>query len=66
MTGADAEILKTGVALYRPPWLADEEKKGRNNVRDYKFLAKYLYQYFQIFYIFIDKILSIFQNLLTR
>ena len=26
-----------------------------NNVRSYKFLAKYLYQYFQIFFIFIDK-----------
>ena len=27
--------------------------KGQNNVRNYKFLAKYFYQYFQIFSIFI-------------
>ena len=41
-------------------------KKAENNVRNYKFLAKYFYQYFKIFLIFIDKILSIFQNLLTH
>ena len=40
--------------------------KGLNNVRNYKFLAKYFYQYFQIFSIFIDKILAIFQDLLAR
>ena len=39
--------------------------KGRNNVRNFKFLANYFYQYFQIFPTFIDKILSSFQNLLT-
>ena len=40
--------------------LADKEKfrfqmvyKGQNNVRNYKFLAKYFCQYFQIFSIFI-------------
>ena len=71
--GVDAEILKRGDPLCRPPWLAGEKSFrfqmvliGRNNVRNYKFLAKYFYQYFQIFSIFIDKILSIFQNLLTR
>ena len=36
-----------------------------SNVRNYKFLEKYFYQYFQIFPIFIDKILSFFPNLLT-
>ena len=41
-------------------------KKAENDVRNYKFLAKYFYQHFQIFSIFIEKILSIFQNLLTR
>ena len=44
-------------------------QKG-HNVRNYKFLAKYLFEYFQIFSIFIlwklaDEILSIFQNLQT-
>ena len=40
--------------------LADKEKfrfqmvyKGQNNVRNYKFLAKYFCQYFQIFSIFV-------------
>ena len=28
-------------------------QKGQNNVRSYMFLAKYFYQYFQIFSIFI-------------
>ena len=28
--------------------------KGQNNVRNYKFLAKYFFQYFQIFSIFIS------------
>ena len=58
--GADPEILKSGGALYRPPWFADEEnirfqmvRKGQNNLRNYKFLAKYFYQHFQIFFIFI-------------
>ena len=57
---ADPEILKSGGALYRPPWFADEENirfqmvgKGQNNVRNYKFLSKYFYQHFQIFFIFI-------------
>ena len=52
--GADPEILKSGGALYRPPWFADEENirfqmvgKGQNNVRNYKFLSKYFYQHFQ-------------------
>ena len=34
--------------------------------QNYKFLAEYFYQYFQIFSVFTDKILSIFQNLLVR
>ena len=33
---------------------------------NYKFLAKFLDHYFQIFFIFIDKILSVFQNSLMR
>ena len=46
--------------------------KGQNNVRNYKFLAKYFHQYFQIFSNFYmqwklaDEILSIFQNLQTN
>ena len=36
-------------------------KNNRNNVRNYKFLAKYFYQYSQVFSIFIDQTLSIFQ-----
>ena len=58
--GAGPEILKRSGALCRPPWLADEEnfrfqmvEKGQNHVRNYKFLAKYFYQHFQIFSIFI-------------
>ena len=46
--------------LCRPPRLATEENfrfqmvwKGQNNVRNYKFWAKYFYQYFQFFSIFI-------------
>ena len=45
--------------------------KGWNNVRNYKFLAKYCYQSFQIFFDFYiqwklaNEILSIFQNLET-
>ena len=58
--GADPEILKREGAPYRPPWLADEENfsfqtvlKSQSNIRNYKFLAKYFYQYFQFFSIFI-------------
>ena len=54
MTGADAEILKGCGALCWPPSLGDIENfrfemiyKGQNNVRNYKFLAKYFYKYFQ-------------------
>ena len=61
-----------GRELYVGHRLAGEENfrfqtvlKGQSNVRNYKFLAKYFYHFFQIFSIFIDKILSIFQNLLT-
>ena len=57
---ADTEILKSGGAICQPPWLAYEEnfrfqmvQKGQNNFRNYKFLAKYFYQYFQMFAIFI-------------
>ena len=59
-TGADPEILKRGGVLCRPPWLADEENtrsqmvhRGQNKVRNYKCLAKYFYQCFQIFSVFI-------------
>ena len=52
--------FEKGGTLCRPPWLVDEENfsfqmvyKGQNNVRNYKFLAKYFYQYFQIFSIVI-------------
>ena len=38
-------------------------KKVQNNVRNYNFLAKCIYLYFQIFSIFIDKILLTFQNI---
>ena len=50
-------------ALYvtRHGWLA----KKMLGFRWSTFLAKYFYQYFQILSVFIDKILSIFQNLLT-
>ena len=51
--GTDPEILKKGGAPCRPPWLADVENfrfkmvsKGQNNVRNYKFLAKYFCQHF--------------------
>ena len=54
--GADPEIFKRGDALCRSPLLAGREnfrfqmtQKGQNNVRNYKFLANYFYQYFQIF-----------------
>ena len=64
--------FEKAISPCRPPWLAGEENfrfqmvlKGQNNVQNSKFFLKYLYQYFQIFSIFIDKILSIFQNLLT-
>ena len=43
-----------------------KKKQKQNNVRNYKFLEKYFCQYFQIFSIFFNKILSVFQNLLTR
>ena len=63
ISGVDAEILKRECALFRPPWLAGEKifrfqmvLKCWINVRNYKRLAKYFYQYFQIFFIFIDKI----------
>ena len=38
-------------------------KEDQNKVRNYNFLAKYLFQYFQFFSIFIDKIWLIFQNI---
>ena len=44
-TGAGPEILKRCGALCR--------RKDQNNVRNYKFLAKYLYQHFKLFSIFI-------------
>ena len=57
---ADPEFLKRGGTLCQLPQLADEKNfrfqmvsKGQNNVRNYKFLAKYFYQYFQIFSAFI-------------
>ena len=57
--GADPDILKRGGALCRPPKLADEWnfrfqelQKGQNNVRNYKMLAKYFYEHFQIFFVF--------------
>ena len=60
LTGADPGILKRGGALWLPPWLTGEKdfrfqmvQKGQNNVRNYKFLAKYFSQHFQIFSIFI-------------
>ena len=60
LSGADPEILERGGALYRPTWLMYEENfrfqmvwKGQNNVRNYKFSAKYFYQHFQIFFIFL-------------
>ena len=56
VTRRDPDILNKLGALCRPPWLADEENfrvqmvlKGQNNVRNYKFLANYFFQYFQIF-----------------
>ena len=64
-------------AICRPPWLADEENfrfqmvsKGQNNVRNYKFLAKYFsvisnFLYFYIQGKLLDEILSIFENLQT-
>ena len=54
-------------ALCRSPWLAGEENVRFQmvNVGNYKFLTKYFYQYFQILSVFTDKILSIFQDLLT-
>ena len=56
--GTDPEILGRSVflkgdALCWPPLLEEEEnvrfqmvQKGQNNVRNYKFLAKYFFQYF--------------------
>ena len=56
----DPEISKRGVALCQPAWLPNEEnfrfqvvQKCQSNIRNYKFLAKYFYQYFQILIIFI-------------
>ena len=52
--------MKRGGALCQAPWLTEEEnfrfqivKKCQSNVRNYKLLAKYFYQHFQIFSIFI-------------
>ena len=57
--GANPEILKRSGALCRPPQWSWKKilgftwsKKAKNNVRNYKFLAKY-FQHFQIFSIFI-------------
>ena len=59
-SGADPEILKRGDALFRPPWLTNEDNfrfkmvwKVQNNVTDYQFYIKYFNQHFQIFSIFI-------------
>ena len=54
--GKDPEILKKGV-LFWSTWLADEEnfrfqRFKTTKVRNYKFLVKYFFQYFQIFSIF--------------
>ena len=60
----------TMVGRQRKFYVSDGLKMQRN-VREYKFLVKYFYQYFQIVSIFIynespaDKILPIFQNLQT-
>ena len=50
---ADSEILKMGGALCPPPWLDDEENFGFQMVLK-KILAKYFFQYFQVFSIFIS------------
>ena len=56
ISGADPDIFKRGGALCPPPWLAREENvrfqmdlKGRNKVRNCKFLAKYFYLVFSNF-----------------
>ena len=58
--GADPDILKRGGALCWSPWLAEEKKtrfqmvwKGQNSGRNYKLLAKYFYEHFQIFSVLI-------------
>ena len=51
--GADSDILKMGGALCLPPWLDDEENFRFQMVLK-KILAKYFFQYFQIFSIFIS------------
>ena len=40
-------------------------KKAEITLETISFLVKYFYQYFQIFSVFINKMLSIFQNLLA-
>ena len=72
-SGADAEILKRGGALCRLPWLAGEKilgfrwsKKAEITLETISFWQNISISIFQIFSIIIHKILSIFQNLLTR
>ena len=61
--------------VYKPSWLDNKEdfsfhmvQKGQNNARNYKFIAKYFHQYFQIFSIFISSegLPMIFTNALIK
>ena len=71
--GVDPEILKGGQRSMSATMVGQQKKlgfrwskKAEITLETISFLAKYLYQYLQIFSIFIDKVLLVFQNLLTR
>ena len=67
IAGADPEILKKGRSMSATTVGQQKKKDFRwSKKAEISFWQNIVNQYFQIFSIFINKILSIFQNLLTR